>query len=165
MKRLSLITGCFTLALSALITGCGPGDPDSSTATHGGSESATESSADACSQDAMPECDRIPGDCSDTAPEPVCEDGAWECPSGAGVPHADAFKCGSTSGFSDDSTGDLGEEALCEQSAGTWDENGCGHSFCGNTRDCDSPIPGCTCGVDEVFVEAEGCVMSEACGA
>jgi hypothetical protein len=77
--------------------------------------------------------------------------------------------CGANANFvsgegcvADGSCGSEGEEAICTSSGGTWNVDGCGHSHCGASDDCIG-VPGCTCGVDEVFDSIVGCVNDGSC--
>lgn len=60
---------------------------------------------------------------------------------------------------------DLGEEALCQNSGGTWDPLSCGDYTCGAFPECDAIIPGCDCGPGRNFVPGIGCEDDPACPA
>ncbi len=57
----------------------------------------------------------------------------------------------------------IGDEALCINSGGAWDEAACGHYECGQTNLCNAIIPGCDCGPGSNFVEGEGCIEDPVC--
>lgn len=69
-----------------------------------------------------------------------CEDGQWR-----GV-EAAPYPC-------DDDNPDI---TRCELSGGTWDEDACGHTFCGTTDDCVG-VPGCLCPNDAAWRDNVGC--------
>jgi len=52
---------------------------------------------------------------------------------------------------------------LCAVSGGTWDEGSCGHWLCGEQPACDALIPGCNCGLGQIFEPRLGCVASDRC--
>jgi hypothetical protein len=55
------------------------------------------------------------------------------------------------------------DEALCEDSGGTWRPESCGHYTCGHPPFCDAIIPGCDCGDGHNFKPGEGCVPDASC--
>ncbi|MBL4684902.1 MAG: hypothetical protein JKY37_09960 [Nannocystaceae bacterium] len=55
------------------------------------------------------------------------------------------------------------DQALCEETDGTWDMTACGHYVCGAPNGCQAAIPGCDCGPSANFVEDIGCVEDDAC--
>ncbi|MEM6994354.1 MAG: hypothetical protein AAF721_27820 [Myxococcota bacterium] len=79
---------------------------------------------------------------------------------GSGDTAADSTSGGMTTGDTDG-----GDEALCADTNGTWDDTACGHYECGVPNPCEALIPGCDCGAGANFVEGMGCMDDLKCSA
>ena len=89
--------------------------------------------------------------------------GASDADGGAGSGDGGSESGGA--GSDDGSAGDggLSDQAVCEQTDGTWVEDACGHYQCGNPPDCTAVIPGCDCGLGKTFVDGGGCRDDATC--
>lgn len=71
---------------------------------------------------------------------------------------------GGTSVGETESTGGTGDEQeLCEATGGVWDPTACGHHTCGLPQDCEAVIPGCDCGIYDIFQPKVGCFPAVKC--
>lgn len=160
MKRL----GLFAIALALGCNTTSDGDTDTDGNSGGGStvsdtEDGTETATDTVTDSANTET--ASGSATTEAASTSTTDASDSSSSGSSSTGGSSSSGSSSSGSS--STGELGPQALCEATAGTWDPTACGDYVCGIPNDCEALIPGCDCGQDANFVEGEGCVADDVC--